>query len=52
MGFWKVNLKGRVREFILIICTNELKPKKQMLQELQVREQNSQVPLCGKSKYG
>lgn len=52
MGFWKVNFKGRVRESILIICTNELKPKKQMLQELQVREQNSQVPLCGKSKFG
>lgn len=52
MGFWKVNLKGRVRESILIICTNEFKPKKQMLQELQVRERNSQVPLCGKSNFG
>lgn len=27
MGFWKVNLKGGVREPILMICTNELSPR-------------------------
>lgn len=27
MGFWKVNVKGRVRESILMICTNEPSPR-------------------------